>query len=176
MALPSDQQTKLALRARHDSQALAELIADVDKPIWGAIRNRMTNRSEEDQEDVYQEIMFHLCRSIGKFTGKSSFFSWFHRIISNKISDYYRRSYKSNVFLMIEDTDIEDEPSYDPEWYPIQDALPPIYPKSYFDILYDREINGYSLSELAEKNNETYAGTRSTYRRAQAYFRQRIQR
>ena len=53
-----DPETELALRARYDSEALAELVVALTGSTRAFINKRMSGRTWEDREDVYQIIMF----------------------------------------------------------------------------------------------------------------------
>ena len=45
----------------------------------------------EDREDVTQDIFLQLVRSVDKFQGKSSFSTWFNRLMANVIASYHRK-------------------------------------------------------------------------------------
>lgn len=169
MTLASDRQTELALKARDDREALAELVIDVTVSVWSIIHKKMSGRSEEDKEDIYQEIMFQLCRNIHTFKGQSSFFTWFWHIKQNKIADYYRKQWRNKVILMADP--IDNVATVNPEWYSIYDELLPICRDDYIQILHDKVETGYTFTELAERDDKSYDATRSIYRRAKAEIR-----
>ena len=160
-------ETKLALRARNDGEALAELIVECSSSVKAFIYKKMNGRSVEDREDMFQVIMLCLCCNIGNFKGKSSFFSWFRRIQINKIAGYYRKDSRNSVFLMEDPTDWPDDitkPSYYDPYDNYKELLPQRH-HHYLDTIYDTSVNGYLLSEIAERDNESYEAVRSRYRR-----------
>lgn len=178
-----DPQTELALRAgKGDGQALAELIVDCTDSTRAIINERMSSRSMEDREDMYQTIMLHLCRNISSFKGKSRFFSWFWQMQANKIIDYYRSRPSSNRnkdILMADPTYDRPDRVTEPEWYNVYDEYKGLLPERhyhYLDIVYDREVNEYTLSELAEKYDEHYEAIWSRYRRGKVALRKDLEK
>lgn len=70
--------------------------------------------TEVDQEDLRQEIIFQLWKSIDKFKGDSQFSSWMYRVAINTSITYFkkdkRRPDKSEI---IPNLDISDETESD---------------------------------------------------------------
>lgn len=64
-----------------------------------------------DAEDIAQQAFIRVFRSAGKFGGKSTFSTWFYRIIVNLCIDHRRRHKRRLVPLEV----IEDQPSNDPD-------------------------------------------------------------
>lgn len=171
MATAYEHQTELALRAEDDAGALAELIAEMDKPLWGLLRKGMSDRSIMDMQDVYQEIMLALYQSIGNFKGKSKFYTWFRRLALNKIVDYYRRDGRNRAFLMTEAFDIDNYPASEPESSWIYDDLLSKLPLQYGEILRKMYYFGVTYSEIARDEGITYEAIRSRRCRALEYIR-----
>ena len=48
-------------------------------------------RHVEDSYDITQEVFFRAYRSLDRFRGNSSFFTWLYRIARNACTDHYRR-------------------------------------------------------------------------------------
>ncbi len=179
MSLDHNLQTKLALKARNDSEALAELIINYSGYVWAVIHERMYNRYQEDKEDVYQDVMFHLCSSIGSFKGKSSFSTWLVRIVINKIADCYRRDSRSRVFLMDDPDNLPDEIAIEPEWYNVYDEYKELLPKRHhyhFDVIYGIAVNGYTLSETAKEYHKSYEAIRSRQRDGKVYLKEDLEK
>jgi RNA polymerase sigma factor (sigma-70 family) len=45
-----------------------------------------------DAEDVTQEVILSVARSIRSFHGRSAFFTWVNSILKRRVADYYRRT------------------------------------------------------------------------------------
>lgn len=178
MILDHNLQTELALRAGNDTKALTELIVNYSGYVWGAIHKKMSGRSWEDKEDVYQDIMFHLCRSISSFKGKSTFVIWLRRIAINRIADYYRRSSRNRVSLMDDLTDLPDE-VIEPEWNNVYDEYKELILKRHyrhFDVVYNIAVNGHTLSEMAEEYGKGYEAVRSLQRRSKVFLKEDLEK
>ncbi|MGE0086659.1 MAG: RNA polymerase sigma factor [Desulfococcaceae bacterium] len=56
-----------------------------------AIAWSMCGRDREEAKDIVQDVFIKVLRNIGKFQGKSSFYTWFYRILLNTCLDRRRR-------------------------------------------------------------------------------------
>lgn len=56
--------------------------------------SRMYMDSDQDQEDLRQEIVFQLWKSYEKFKGKSQFSSWMYRVAVNTAITYFKKDKK----------------------------------------------------------------------------------
>jgi RNA polymerase sigma-70 factor (ECF subfamily) len=72
-----------------DREALNRLLASV-RPRLLAVALRVM-RDRDDAEDVVQESLVKVCRSITRFEGRSAFTTWLHRIVVNTSLDRLRR-------------------------------------------------------------------------------------
>ncbi|HVR00843.1 MAG TPA: sigma-70 family RNA polymerase sigma factor, partial [Polyangia bacterium] len=74
---------------RGDRAALNRLLADA-RPRLVAVAMRIV-RDPDDAEDVVQESLLKVCRSLTRFEGRSAFTTWLHRIVVNAALDRLRR-------------------------------------------------------------------------------------
>ncbi len=73
---------------------------------------RLYRDSPEDREDLFQEIVFQLWRSVPAFEGKSQFSSWMYKIALNTAIASFRRKKPDITYT----SDLPDQPApqYDP--------------------------------------------------------------
>jgi RNA polymerase sigma-70 factor (ECF subfamily) len=71
----------IASARRGDRGALNRLLADA-RPRLLAVAMRIV-RDRDEAEDVVQEALLKVCRSLSRFEGRSSFSTWLHRITVN---------------------------------------------------------------------------------------------
>ena len=73
---------------------------------------RIYQDTVEDQEDLQQEIIYHLWKSYPKFKGESKFSSWMYRVALNTAITYFKRENKRiDKEPINRSLDIVDEPS-----------------------------------------------------------------
>ena len=73
-----------------DQSASEELIRMYQKKAY-AIAYNMCNGDSEEAKEIVQEAFLRVFRSLKSFTGKSSFYTWFYRILVNICLDRRRR-------------------------------------------------------------------------------------
>jgi RNA polymerase sigma-70 factor (ECF subfamily) len=79
----------IAAARKGDRAALNRLLTDA-RPRLLAVALRVV-RDRDDAEDVVQEALVKVCRSLSRFEGRSSFSTWLHRIVVNAALDRLRR-------------------------------------------------------------------------------------
>jgi RNA polymerase sigma-70 factor (ECF subfamily) len=79
----------IASARRGDRGALNRLLTDA-RPRLLAVALRIV-RDRDEAEDVVQEALLKVCRSLARFEGRSSFSTWLHRITVNAALDRLRR-------------------------------------------------------------------------------------
>jgi RNA polymerase sigma-70 factor (ECF subfamily) len=72
-----------------DSEAFDELVTRYRAKIFGMIYNMV--HSEQDAWDLAQDSFIKAWKSIGRFRGKSSFYTWIYRIVMNVTIDWLRK-------------------------------------------------------------------------------------
>lgn len=69
--------------------AFDQLVQKYREPIFSVIYNMTSNR--EDASDLTQETFIKAFRAIGRFKGKSSFFTWLYRIAMNTTMSFLKK-------------------------------------------------------------------------------------
>ncbi|MEP6603846.1 MAG: sigma-70 family RNA polymerase sigma factor [Spartobacteria bacterium] len=72
-----------------DTEAFDELVTRYRTRIFGMIYNMVHN--EQDAWDLAQDSFVKAWKSIGRFQGKSSFYTWLYRIVMNVTIDWLRK-------------------------------------------------------------------------------------
>ncbi len=124
-------------------------------------------RDENDAREIVQEAFLRVYRSLDKFQGGSSFFTWLYRIVTNLAIDHMRKPARREQEL-IDGSGQDDEPPMqlvspgdaDPgelirrreiaeRIQKALDALPPYHRT----VILMREVEGMSYQEMAEAMN-----------------------
>jgi RNA polymerase sigma-70 factor (ECF subfamily) len=97
-------------RADPSLEATERLLAAVT-----SYAQRLVRRAQpQDADDVLQEIVLHVWKSLDRFAGRSSFKSWVHNICKNKLGDSLRRKYREsdqvNLSGLVIDTIEREDP------------------------------------------------------------------
>jgi len=72
-----------------DTSAFDELVTRYRTRVFGMIYNMV--HSEQDAWDLAQEAFVKAWKSIGRFRGQSSFYTWVYRIVMNVTIDWLRK-------------------------------------------------------------------------------------
>src|SRR5882724_10273228 len=72
-----------------DTEAFDQLVTRYRTRVFAMIYNMVHN--EQDAWDLAQESFVKAWKSIGRFRGKSSFYTWIYRIVMNVIIDWLRK-------------------------------------------------------------------------------------
>lgn len=72
-----------------DSEAFDQLVARYRNRVFGMIYNMVHN--EQDAWDLAQDSFLKAWKSIGRFRGQSSFYTWIYRIVMNVTIDWLRK-------------------------------------------------------------------------------------
>ncbi len=88
-------------------------------------------RNTADFDDLYQEILLHLWRGLGRFEGRSRTTSWVYRICLNTCISCYRREHRHRGTLPLEygiglPAEEGDRTEHLKELYALIDRLDPI--------------------------------------------------
>ena len=71
-------------------------------------------RDREDAKDLSQEAFLKAYTNLKKFDGRSSFYTWFYRILVNLCLDYKRRQKRTPTDSFDETLESHMEPSHEP--------------------------------------------------------------
>src|SRR5213595_602929 len=74
---------------RGNSAAFDELVVRYRTRVFGMIYNMVHN--EQDAWDLAQDSFVKAWKSIGRFRGQSSFYTWLYRIVMNVTIDWLRK-------------------------------------------------------------------------------------
>ncbi|MBE7496045.1 MAG: sigma-70 family RNA polymerase sigma factor [Verrucomicrobiaceae bacterium] len=103
---------ELVARAQNgDTRAFDSLIRKYTPKLYGMVYNMTSNR--EDTADLLQEVFAKAYRSLGRFMGKSSFYTWIYSIAVNMTLNHLKkRGRHMKVSLDDVDTGIENDPDF----------------------------------------------------------------
>ena len=105
--------TELASLSLHNQEYFGILIERYEEKLRRYVR-RITNVSNEDQEDILQNVFLKAYLNLNGFNSKLSFNSWIYRIAHNEVVDWSRKEktrkkygqcdFDDEVFTWTEDT------------------------------------------------------------------------
>ncbi|MDP0491349.1 MAG: sigma-70 family RNA polymerase sigma factor [Verrucomicrobiota bacterium JB023] len=102
----------LVERARGgDTRAFDELIVKYSPKLYGLIYNMTSNK--EDTHDVLQDVFAKAYRSLNKFKGNSSFYTWIYAIATNMTLNFLKKR-KRRVAQSLDEVDsgIQNDPAF----------------------------------------------------------------
>src|SRR5947199_5309597 len=90
VAQPDVSELDLVKRCQNgESGAFDELVTRYRTRVFGMIYNMVHN--EQDAWDLAQDSFVKAWKSIGRFRGRSSFYTWLYRIVMNVTIDWLRK-------------------------------------------------------------------------------------
>jgi RNA polymerase sigma-70 factor (ECF subfamily) len=87
----------ISLATHGDEQAFERIVSKYQQAVFNTIY-RYTG-SQDDVQDLAQEIFIKVWRNAAKFKGKSKFSTWLYRIVANHCINYRRRRRQQHVSL-----------------------------------------------------------------------------
>jgi RNA polymerase sigma-70 factor (ECF subfamily) len=94
-----------------DTRAFDELVRKYTPKLYGLVYNMTSNR--EDTADLLQDIFSKAYRSIRRFMGKSSFYTWIYSISVNMTLNFLKkRGRYSKVSMDDVDSGIQNDPDF----------------------------------------------------------------
>jgi RNA polymerase sigma-70 factor (ECF subfamily) len=145
-----------------DIEAFEELIKEYKKVAYNIALRILKNK--EDAEDISQESMIKIFKSIDKFNMESSFKTWLYRIVVNTCLDFKRKAKENTISV-----DQPVQAGYDEFYIDLKDETPSteeiiekkqmkemvmeaIYKldDDFKTIIILRDINGFSYEEISE--------------------------
>lgn len=94
-----------------DTRAFDELVRRYTSKLYGLIYNMTSNR--EDTADLLQEVFAKAYRSLKRFMGRSSFYTWIYAIAVNMTLNFLKkRGRHHKVSLDGANTGIENDPEF----------------------------------------------------------------
>lgn len=163
---------------------ITQVINTYSKRLFGFIRQRVY--SEEDAEDILQDVFFQL---IGNTQPIDQVSGWLHKVARNKITDKHRRKQPElieDVYAVDEDeafdwTEIFFDNTENPEteylrsmfWDELNNALSEL-PAEQRDVFTMNEMEGIPFKIIAEQTGETINTLLSRKRYAVLHLRNRL--
>ncbi|WP_176758854.1 RNA polymerase sigma factor [Alkaliphilus peptidifermentans] len=146
-----------------DMDSFEKLIQPYQKKAFNIAYRMLGNL--EDANDVTQEALIKIYKSIDKFKGNSQFSTWLYSIVSNSCIDYIRKNRKGKILYLDKDYDsgegtyqleVPDEENT-PEYLlerketqnMIQDAINQLN-YEHREVIILREIEGFTYQEISE--------------------------
>ena len=131
----------------------------------------------EDCQDVVQDILLHVVRSIQDFKESSRFKTWLYGLAKNRLADYHRSRERKPIPPSVDES-VLDGTAVDP-WPQILDGLTVNEVLSRLseidrDIVVMRLMEKMSFAEIAEVMDASYEAVRSRFRRAVAMLAHRF--
>lgn len=107
-----DSDVDLVARAQQgDTRAFDQLVRKYTPKLYGLVYNMTSNR--EDTADLLQDIFAKAYRSLQRFMGKSSFYTWIYSISVNMTLNFLKkRGRYTKVSLDDVDTGIQNDPAF----------------------------------------------------------------
>ena len=101
----------VALAQKGDVPAFSELVSRYQRRVYAVVYNMTSNK--EDAEDLVQEVFVKAHKSLPKFQGKSSFYTWIYRIAVNRTINFVKKRKKRQAWSLDDvDGGIERDPAY----------------------------------------------------------------
>ncbi len=139
----------------------------------------------DEAEEITQEAFLRAWRSIGRFEGRSQFFTWLYRIGINEAKRRAERRPPPGTLSSIEDAPIEEAPDWSeaPEFRAEQGQLRRVLeeavralPLEYRVAVILRDVEGLSTQEAAEVMELREAAFKSRLHRARLAVRRAVDR
>ncbi len=171
-----------------DRNASAEAaVRNERKRLFDFIRRRV--RTEEDAEDILQDVFYQLVASYSVTEPIEKLTSWLFTVARNKIIDWYRRQKPGRPTIEDEEMgaplnleDILYDPTQTPDevyarslvWTELADALEEL-PEEQREVFVMHELEGRSFKEMAEMTGEGINTLLSRKRYAVLHLRENLQ-
>src|ERR1700730_14073322 len=85
-----------------NTEAFDQLVTRYRTRVFGMIYNMV--HSEQDAWDLAQDSFLKAWKSIGRFRGQSSFYTWIYRIVTNVTIDWLRKKKGKGIGTKVDDT------------------------------------------------------------------------
>lgn len=139
-----------------DRDAFEQLASTHADRLFAVLLRLLGDRSEA--EDVAQEVMLRAWRGIGRFRGRSLFFTWLYRIAINEANRSLERTARRPASISIDAEALgvpaaaQDEPASQVEQLELRDALTMALaglPPAYRTAIVLRDVEGLSTQQAA---------------------------
>lgn len=94
-----------------DTRAFDDLIIKYSPKIYGLIYNMTSNK--DDTNDLMQDVFAKAFRSLSRFQGKSSFYTWIYAIATNMTLNFLKKRKRRTASSLDEvDSGIQNDPAF----------------------------------------------------------------
>ena len=110
--MQSDPDREALVRALDgDTRAFDELIVKYSPKLYGLIYNMTSNK--EDTNDLLQDVFAKAFRSLERFKGKSSFYTWIYAIATNMTLNFLKKRKRRMASSLDEvESGIQNDPAF----------------------------------------------------------------
>ncbi len=171
----------------HMHQAAEQTFRTERKRLFDFIRRRV--RTNEDAEDIMEDVFFQLLSSASVTEPIEKMTSWLFTVARNKVIDWYRKKRPESLPRDLDDPslplnleDILYDPTQNPDqvyarslvWTELAEALDEL-PEEQKQVFVMHELEGKSFKEIAEITGEPQNTLLSRKRYAVLYLREQLQ-
>jgi RNA polymerase sigma-70 factor (ECF subfamily) len=156
-----------------DLEALEEVFRAYQAPVYNLGRRICGN--EEDAEDVLQDTFLEVCRSIGRFRGDGSLWSWVRQVAVSKALMLLRRERQRTARSLDGDGNLAGmvgrappEPTVPIDLEAALGRLAPVTRA----VLWLHDVEGYTHEEIGELMGKTASFSKSQLSRAHRRLRE----
>jgi RNA polymerase sigma-70 factor (ECF subfamily) len=133
-------------------------------------------RSNEDAEDILQNVFIKISSNIDKLTEEVRLKNWIFTITKNAVIDYYRVNANKKKIAVLQPLDENVFETDDPDNTKGLDqcvgSMINLLPEEYRDIITDSEIRGIKQKDLADKYGMAHSSMRSKVQRGRERLKQ----
>ncbi|UCC71096.1 MAG: sigma-70 family RNA polymerase sigma factor [Gemmatimonadota bacterium] len=156
-----------------DLEALEHIYRAYQAPVYNLGRRICGN--EEDAEDVLQDTFLEVCRSIGRFRGDGSLWSWVRRVAVSKALMLLRRERYRAARSLDGGADLSEtvgrRPPEPTAPIDLETALGRLAPLTRA-VLWLHDVEGYTHEEIGEAMGKTASFSKSQLSRAHQRLRE----
>lgn len=162
-------------------QSIVNVIGDYGQRLLAFIRSRV--RSQEDAEDILQDVWYQLSRGVD-LEELENVGSWLYKTARNRIVDRYRKKSEITLsdrladdeeVLLLDELDLpNDEFFSEVFWEELMSALDGL-PTAQREVFVRNEIDGLTLQEIADDQGANLKTVISRKRYAVQHLRKRLQ-
>ncbi len=176
-----------AIDIKENAAKLETAVRSEQRRLFSFIRKRV--RSEEDAEDILQDVFYQLASTDSVAEPIEQLTSWLFTVARNKIIDWYRKKKPDAIPVETPDDDVRLglsdlllDPRQNPDdvysrtilWDAFEDALEDL-PDNQREVFVMNEFEGRSFKEIASLTGEPINTLLSRKRYAVLYLREQLQ-
>lgn len=108
----TDPDAELVQRAQDgDTRAFDELVMKYSRKLYGLVYNMTSNK--EDTHDILQDVFAKAYRSLRRFRGKSTFYTWIYSISVNMTLNFLKKRKRRSGYSFDDiDSGIQNDPAF----------------------------------------------------------------